>query len=741
MSHQQPLVVCVAPLRAGFSCDTVPRKATLGGFARCGAAIALALGLALSLGAFAWAAPGVKEPGTGPKLSPLELDDVPEKFVPKKPRSEAEEDRIRAFALFASGRMAEQEQDLAKALRFYQRAYRFDSDAAPVLREIVILAFNLDRQSEALRYAMLNDGALTPPGGKANAEQVVLWMEMGRLSFLDKKYDDAAKYFAKVVKAVENPGESNLKPGQVKAIMGTAEITWQLFGESFLEADRLDEAQHCYEKSNDTKKDEALLAYNLARIETAKKQPAAALAKLDVYLDKHDDSQGTAPYQLLALLLKELNKSDELIPRLEKLRAGHEENMPLSYFLAQQYREAKKYDQAEPIYKKLIEEHKRRPPVEAYQGLLAVYRETKQPDKVLQTLGEAVSRAGSLSVLGDEGGDITADKELTNALIDSVAKQQAEQGEKLDKGVRLAGGLLALENKQYDVARQLLEPAIAAEKGRSAELLMSWGLELFMANQYEEAAKIFRRGIDENVLPDNNPAFQYYLAGALAMDDKTDEAIAMAKVAAEKKSDNPRFASRVAWILYHAKRNKEAEEAYEALIKKYDAEQDSSDMRDVVKEARLALSNLCVLDNRMPQAEEWLEQVLDEFPGDVGALNDLGYLWADQNKHLERALRMTQKAVEEEPKNMAYRDSLGWAYYRLGRYGEAIAELKIAADVEEPDGVILDHYGDALFKHGDVKEAVKSWTRAVEKMEKEKDEPAKIKTIRDKIAKAEEKSK
>jgi tetratricopeptide (TPR) repeat protein len=294
---------------------------------------------------------------------------------------------------------------------------------------------------------------------------------------------------------------------------------------------------------------------------------------------------------------------------------------------------------------------------------------------------------------------------------------------------------LALEVKQFDVARKCFEPAIAQEPSKAAEVLLTWGLELFLANQYADAAKVFQRGIDDAVLPADNPAFYFYLAGALEMDGKTDAAIEAAQKAADKQKDNPRFQSRSAWILYHAKRYQDAEKAYKALLEKFEPVRDNSEVRDVLREARLVLSNIAVLDNRMPTAEEWLEQVLDEFPDDTGALNDLGYLWADQDKHVERALRMVQAAVAAEPKNMAYRDSLGWAYYRLGRYAEAVAELKTAAAVDEPDGVILDHLGDAQYKAGDTAAAVASWKRAVEALEKAKDVD-KAKVVAEKIVKS-----
>ena len=103
--------------------------------------------------------------------------------------------------------------------------------------------------------------------------------------------------------------------------------------------------------------------------------------------------------------------------------------------------------------------------------------------------------------------------------------------------------------------------------------------------------------------------------------------------------------------------------------------------------------------------------MLDEFPDDAGASNDLGYLWADQGVHLQRALKMIRQAVAAEPDNAAYRDSLGWVYYRLGRYQEAVAELEKAAR-QGTGGDVLDHLGDAQLKAGQPDKADDAWRRA-----------------------------
>lgn len=79
---------------------------------------------------------------------------------------------------------------------------------------------------------------------------------------------------------------------------------------------------------------------------------------------------------------------------------------------------------------------------------------------------------------------------------------------------------------------------------------------------------------------------------------------------------------------------------------------------------------------------------------------------------------MVQQAVAAEPDNASYRDSLGWAYFQLGRYRDAVRELSLAATKSEAEGVILDHLGDALSKSGDLPKAQDAWTRAITAFQK-----------------------
>ncbi len=294
-----------------------------------------------------------------------------------------------------------------------------------------------------------------------------------------------------------------------------------------------------------------------------------------------------------------------------------------------------------------------------------------------------------------------------------------------------AAGLIAAEAKRWSDVETLFNRAIKLQPKIAGELLLLWGVALTLDNKLAEAEKILQRGIDERQFPDDNPILDSYLAGVLDLEGKTDVALAAAQVAVKKQPKNAKYKSRIPAILYHAKRYDEAAKAFQELLDQFQNDFSDDEVRETVREARLALSNIAVVHNQLKPAIEWLEQVLDEFPDDPGANNDLGYLWADNNQHLQCALRMIQLAVAAEPENDAYRDSLGWVLFRLGRYEEALAELQKATGSENPEGEVLDHMGEAYRKLGKTAEANTAWQRADKAFQKA-GETEKMKTVKKK---------
>ena len=118
-------------------------------------------------------------------------------------------------------------------------------------------------------------------------------------------------------------------------------------------------------------------------------------------------------------------------------------------------------------------------------------------------------------------------------------------------------------------------------------------------------------------------------------------------------------------------------------------------------------------EKRYADAEVQFKKVLASDPQHASALNYLGYMLADQNMELDAALGYIKKAVDLDPANGAYLDSLGWAYFRLGKYDLAEENLLKASQKINSDPTVHDHLGDLYQKTGRLKMAVANWDRAL----------------------------
>lgn len=113
-----------------------------------------------------------------------------------------------------------------------------------------------------------------------------------------------------------------------------------------------------------------------------------------------------------------------------------------------------------------------------------------------------------------------------------------------------------------------------------------------------------------------------------------------------------------------------------------------------------------------PPAEADFKKSLELFPDQPSVLNYLGYSWVDRHMNLDEAFKMLRRAVELRPQDGYIVDSLGWAYYRLGKYEDALRELEKAIALRPADPTINDHLGDVYWKVGRKLEAGFQWNHA-----------------------------
>ena len=110
--------------------------------------------------------------------------------------------------------------------------------------------------------------------------------------------------------------------------------------------------------------------------------------------------------------------------------------------------------------------------------------------------------------------------------------------------------------------------------------------------------------------------------------------------------------------------------------------------------------------------EAEFKKILQANPEHAGVLNYLGYMFADRGIRLQEAREYIVRALEVDPYNGAYLDSLGWVYFKLNQLDLAETNLKKAAELTD-DPTIYDHLGDLYIELGQYQKARQYYEQAV----------------------------
>jgi len=197
------------------------------------------------------------------------------------------------------------------------------------------------------------------------------------------------------------------------------------------------------------------------------------------------------------------------------------------------------------------------------------------------------------------------------------------------------------------------------------------------------------------------------LAGQLADNGKADQGVAMATAELKNTPEDRDVYLALSQIYARLRRWSDADQALnkaDSLSNKPEDKQYDYFLRGSYYERQ----------KKYEPAEEMFRKVLGTDPRNAMALNYLGYMLADRGVRLEEALSLIKKAVQEEPQNGAYLDSLGWAYYKIGNYEMAEENLRRAMEHISKDPTVHDHMGEVYAKTGRLKLAAAQWERALE---------------------------
>ncbi|TNB49439.1 tetratricopeptide repeat protein [Martelella lutilitoris] len=255
-----------------------------------------------------------------------------------------------------------------------------------------------------------------------------------------------------------------------------------------------------------------------------------------------------------------------------------------------------------------------------------------------------------------------------------------------------------------DIVSLYLALAEALNPGSPDVLYLSGVVEA--ANDRPERALSYFSRIPED-------ATQYRLAElqqgiALAELDRKDEAVEMLYAMVEDAPDDRRGYLALSGVLSSEKRFAEMAEVLDRAASRIGPVAAPEDW-SIFYRRGIAYERLKEWD----KAEPNFLRALELYPDQPQVLNYLGYSWIDQGMNLEEGLDLINQAVDQRPDDGYIVDSLGWAYYRLGRYEDALRELERAVALDTGDPTINDHLGDAYWQVGRKLEAIYQWNKAL----------------------------
>ena len=369
-----------------------------------------------------------------------------------------------------------------------------------------------------------------------------------------------------------------------------------------------------------------------------------------------------------------------------------------------------KYPEALAVYQKLAELMP--DDADIYLRMAQIYRQLHQLDNAEQNLVKARQYApGSLEVMDNEallyeaqGRYEDAIRVLSGAVAGVKDDAAAQPGRRRSLGVLYQQlGQLYKETENYSAAVNTYGELahLGDEEDRRSRVLT---MDTYRAaKNLPKALEVGREALTKYP---QDPLIRSNQALLLGENAQTDEAVAMLRAQLTKGPADREIYLNIAEVYERGRRYKEAEQSARA------AEVLPGSPRDK-ETVWLLLGSIYERQKMYDRAEEEFKKALALNPKDAPVLNYYGYMLGDLGQRLEEAASLVQRALEEDPFNGAYLDSMGWIYYRQNRLPEAEALLRQAIQRDGHDPTIHAHLGDVYAKLGRTEQAAAEWEKSL----------------------------
>lgn len=508
--------------------------------------------------------------------------------------------------------------------------------------------------------------------------------------------------------------------------------TWVMLGRLEKAAQDNAEAEKAYKKALEVDPDneDALTGLSLVYLDLGNSQAAADTLK--TLADKNPSARSL---QALAETYEQMREFGLAADALKKALTMNPPNAgDVKQAMAQDLIYAQRFPEALQIYEALIADD----PMDAqsYLRMSQIYRTQRKFNDARTASDKALAidpanleiRYNQVSILEDEGKTQQAIQTLKD-ILDSTSKRTYTRPERSMRGVlleRLAA--LYQSGEQTDLAvdalRQMADVDTDAGAHVAAEIVETYRAGHDFTKAQQEADADLKKYPDDRTL---------HIAHAELLADlgKNDQAVAEVKKLMDGKNDRETDMT-LAELYDKAHKFDDAAKALDAAEKLSTTEEDKSRvwfMRGAMYERQ----------KKLELSEAEFQKVLKVDPESASALNYVGYMLADRNMRLKDALDMITKALELEPENGAYLDSLGWVYFRLGRLPEAEENLRKAVAKTPSDPTVHDHMAQVLMAESKVQEAIQQWQTSLKNWDAGAPadlEPAEVAKVKSNLANA-----
>ncbi len=394
-------------------------------------------------------------------------------------------------------------------------------------------------------------------------------------------------------------------------------------------------------------------------------------------------------------LVKALKIYKQLVDKYPEFYAGY-------FFIGKIYAEQGKIVDAEKEFLKALDlepdlEEAGFELIELYKGLGEEQKTIKTYKEILKRNSNNIRAAIELGLLYYKNGRI----EDSDKLFKDLAEKSLSDSEVIRKVAQIC-----LDKKKYNDAIIAIEGMLKSLPG-SSDIHYAAGMAYNAINDKETAIAHFKQVPRDSKFYHNSVIRISFLYQELG---KTREAINLLENLIKNDPDKPEL------MLYLASFYEENEEFYKA--EKVLEKAIKIDPKNVELHFRLGV----IYDkwDKKEAAIESMKTVISLEPHNANALNYVGYIYAELGINLDEAERLIKEALKHSPDDGYITDSLGWVYYRKGRYKDALKLLKRAVDLAPDDPVILEHLGDVYLKMTNKKKALMFYERSLLKREKDK---------------------